>query len=157
MTKLPASGPKIFFHLLVAASLYLSLNAIISASNPWLKAAVFMLYGTFVLIDFTKLLFMNRHGVAMAGAYLLFYVGCLLIFMFLLWFANTVAKFILNDLTVYFGIHSLGLGNIFSGIYRFLFSAPSLICGLILVLAGIIWDSREKRYRPFRAFLLLNL
>jgi hypothetical protein len=64
--------------------------------------------------------------------------------MFLIWLGNTILK-LLNP--VFLALNwDFQIGNLFSGIFQYIFSIPSLICGVVLLFFAFIWD-RDVQYR----------
>jgi hypothetical protein len=143
-----ASSLAIILHLLTA---FISFFVINQATNHhlWVKASLFMAWGTFFLVDFVQLLTKGKPGVAMLGAYILFFVGSSLCLVFVVWVINTLltaANPLFNSLNWNFQI-----GSLFSGLLNIAASVPSLICGLILAFIALNWGSPNccKWYKPF--------
>lgn len=114
--------------------------------HPVLEASLFMAWGTYWVIDLSKVLF-NDTDYEMLGGFLTFWLGSILLILFSVWLGNIVLK-IFN-----LGFYALGLdfsiGNLYKGIFQYVFSFPSLICGAILLYFGFSWD-KYMRYRILR-------
>ena len=136
----PASAGKILFNVLWAAFIFWVIYTLPPGER--LQAFLYLVLGTYFLIIFSRLFFMHR-SYSMNGAYLLLYSGCLLALLFVVWSVNWL-------LTVSFNV-----GQLFPGIYNFVFSLPALICGLILIAAGILWEHNDSHTTALKnAFLL---
>jgi hypothetical protein len=135
----PASGPKILFNILFAAFVFWVIYTMPKGER--LQAFLYLTCGTYFLIVFARLFFLHRKF-SMNGGYLLFYSGGLLVVLFIIWLGNWL-------LTVSFKV-----GHLFPEIYDFIFSLPGLICGLILIAAGILWEHNDSRTMALKnAFL----
>lgn len=110
-------------------------------SNPRMSTGFMMLIGTYYLIIIMKFLFLHRKH-SMSAAYFLFYTGLLLVVVFVVWLGNWL-------LTISFQV-----GHLFPGIFNFACSVPALICGLILMLSGTLWEHSDSRLNSLKnAFL----
>jgi hypothetical protein len=118
------------------------------APYPIWQATLYMAFGTFWLVDLLKVLFSNNYS--MLGVYVTLFVGSILCFMFFIWGGNTLLK-AFNYLFLAFN-WEFRIGNLFSGIYQYIFSIPSLICGVILLSISIIWDNNVQ-YRLWNVFI----
>jgi hypothetical protein len=145
----PASSAKILFNVLLAAFVFWVIYTLPKGER--LQAFLYLVLGTYFLIIFSRLFFMYRKH-SMTGAYILFYTGGFLILLFVIWLFNLLLR-TLNPLIVSFGT-DFQFGFLFPGIYDFVFSLPALICGLILVAAGILWEHNDSRTMALKkAFL----
>ncbi|HZJ40971.1 MAG TPA: hypothetical protein VFD16_01770 [Candidatus Saccharimonadales bacterium] len=141
----PASGSKIIWTLLFAGLIFWVIK--ILPEGKQFQSFLYLVSGTYFLIIFTKLFFRYREY-AKAGAYLLFYVGVVLAFLFVLWLGN-MALTALNPLFSALGI-DFKIGHLFPGVYNFIFSLPGLICGAILIVAGALWEHSDSRLNAFK-------
>jgi len=80
----------------------------------------------------------------MTGAYILFYSGCLLLLISLLNIGNR-GLVLLSSLLTSWNIN-FHFENLFTDIYAFVFSLPALISGIIMIIAGVLWDRRNSFY-----------
>jgi len=115
---------------------------------PRLQATLFLVLGTFWLVDLLKILFIDSEYVNF-GMFATLFVGSVLCLLFIIWLVNTVIK-IFNPL---FDIlnWNFNIGNLFSDLYQYLFSIPALICGIVLIAFSINWDNYGV-YRVYKFF-----
>jgi flagellar biosynthesis protein FlhB len=119
------------------------------APYPIMQATLYLALGTFWLVDLLYVLF-YRSEYPMLGMYVALIAGFTLCFLFFLWLGNTILKglnFVFNTFNLDFHI-----GNLFSGIYQYIFSIPSLISGVALIIVALIWDN-NVHYRLWNLFI----
>ena len=133
-----ASAPKIASHLFLALVIYLVIS-LTPAAHPWVKVTLFLIWGTYFFIDFLKLMLIGTRY-SLAGAYVLFYLGCLWLALFVVWLGNFLVKTAANYLSDLLA-WQLEIGNLFAGIYQYVFSVPGLIIGAVLIITGALWEN----------------
>ncbi len=140
-----ASVLKITSHLFLAAVIYLAIS-LIPVAHSWIKATLFLVWGIYVFIDVLKLILFGTRR-SLSGAYILFYVGCLVLAISFLWLGNLALKTVLNPFFAFLD-WEFRMGNLFSGIYQYVFSVPGIIAGIALIIAGLLWEN-EAQYRKW--------
>ncbi len=145
--KKPASTFKILGHLFMASVIFL-LIYLLSGGHPWIKATLFMVWGVYFFIDFLKLVLIGtKHS--LSGAYILFYTGCLFEVLFLIWLGNLVIKEMLNPL-FNLAAWEFQIGSLFTGIYQYVFSVPSLLAGVVLIISGALWENNAQYHEWYQ-------
>ena len=136
-----ASLPKIASHVFLALVSGL-LISLISGNHSWIKVTLFLAWGTFFLIDFLRLLLIGTRY-SISGAYILFYLGILILAVSVTWLGNIFLKVILNPL-----FSSLAwefqIGNLFSGLWQYVWSIPALLIGAALIISGALWENSAQ-------------
>lgn len=144
-----ASLPKIASHLFLALVSFF-LISLISGNYSWIKVMLFLAWGTFFLIDFLRLILIGTRY-SIAGAYMLFYAGALIIAVSIIWLGNLLLKVILNPL-----FSSLSwefqIGSLFSGPWQYILSVPALLIGVALIISGALWEN-DAQYHEWHQSL----
>lgn len=150
MTRKKLSFSWFFFNtlLVLAAAFFFR---IFYVTNPWTTVSLWSLVGVYYLIVLMKFLFLGRKR-SMSGAYALFYLGCALILVFLVWLGNMFLK-IFNPMFSHLGF-DFQFGNLFPSVWNFACSVPALLCGLILLAAGVLWEHNDSYTKSLRNALL---
>lgn len=140
MAKQPFSPAKFFMNSLLALMSFVFVD-MFSETNPRMSTSFMMLIGTYYLIIIMKFLFLHRKH-SMTAAYFLFYTGLALVIIFVVWLGNWLLSLAFN------------VGHLFPGIFNFACSLPALICGLILMLSGTLWEHSDSRLNSLKNALL---
>ena len=138
----PFSVFKFVLNTLVILTYFVFAN-LIYAKHPKLAVAGIMFLGAYYFIIIMQFIFLRRRH-SMTGAYILFYSGCLLLLISLLNIGNR-GLVLLSSLLTSWNIN-FHFENLFTDIYAFVFSLPALISGIIMIIAGILWDRRNTLY-----------
>jgi hypothetical protein len=145
----PASGAKILFSVLLAAFMFWVIATMPDGDR--LQAFLYLIVGTYFLILFSQLFFKYRKN-SMTGAYVLLTAGGIFMLLFVIRLFNLLL-ILLNPLILSFG-PDFQFGHLFPGIYDFVFSFPSFICGLILLVTGYFWENKNPKVSAIKdAFL----
>jgi hypothetical protein len=142
MTKQPFSFLAFSLNSLLALMSFVFVD-VFYKTNPWTSTGLMMLIGTYYLIIITKFIFLHRKF-SMTGAYFLIYTGLALAILFIIWLGSWIISI------------SFHVAHLFSGIYNFIFSLPILVCGIILIIAGALWEHSDSRTTALKNAILLG-
>ena len=143
-------SPLVIFIQFIFATLIIFFIRQIPDSHIWIRAGLTMLWGTVFLIELFKII-SERTEYSFLGIYVVFYVGAVLCFLFIVWLLNVALMAfnpILLDLNLNFQI-----GKLFHGIHSYIFSFPALACGAILIIRALSWAERPH-YLFWKYFFL---
>jgi len=134
-----------WLHLLGALMSFFLIGEIF-ASHPIWQVTLYMAFSTFWIIDLLWIFFKDTY--TNLGLYVVLMIGSSLCLLFVFWFGNTLLK-TLNPLFSELN-WDFRIGNLFPGVYQYVFSLPGLISGLFLVFAATVWDN-NVHYRIWLA------
>ncbi len=142
--KKPVNLPKRLLWFVLTIGLFV-LISLISDSRLWIKGTLYAFWATYALIGFLKIIFYGTKY-SVSGAYLLFYLGCLMIAMFIVWLGNAFLLGV-NLLLEIFELQ-FKFGLLFKDVYHYIFSLPSLISGLVMMLVSVLWEN-DAQYKEW--------
>ena len=117
----------------------------------WLESCLLMFWATLFVLIFVRTLLFSGDALA-AASLLMFFVGCFLMAAFFIWLGNSVLKVVVNSVAVLMD-SQFKLGNLFPGAWNYVLSFPALICGLVLVDIGILWNC-DIKYHLLKASIM---
>ena len=134
-----------WLHLVVALLSFYLISELLASYPTW-QVTAYMAFGTFWLVDLLWIFFKDTY--CYLGLYIVIFVGSTLCLLFMAWLGNTVLK-MLNPLFVELN-WDFRIGNLYNGIYQYVFSIPSLIAGVFLIFVSMVWDN-NVHYRIWHA------
>ncbi len=134
----------VLWRLIWLTGLGLVLVAILALPSNllWLQSSLLMFWVSISILALLRIFLFESDYLAPAS-FLMFYFGCLMLTVFLVWLGNASLKLVFNSFFTLVN-WNFKIGSLFPEVWNYALSLPALICGTALAVIGVLWNSDIK-------------